>query len=103
MAFRKRPSLRAHRQLSPKYGIHIRRLIRVSKEELEGLNTLRFPCNLCKHWLPALAFYAQVLHLGSEASDDSVCLERYEVKAEDFKGRETVVIFEDCAADIGQG
>jgi hypothetical protein len=50
-----------------------------------------------------LAFYAQVSHPESEAHDDAVYLERYEVKAEGFKGRETVVVCEDCAEDLGQG
>lgn len=103
MTFRKTLSTRAHTKSSAKYGFHSRRLIRVSKEKLESLNTLRFHCNLCKRWLPALAFYAQVAHPESEASADAVYLARYEVKAEGFRGRETVVICEDCAADMGQG
>ncbi len=103
MTFKKTRSIRAHQQPSPKYGTHSRKLIRVSKKNLESLSTLRFHCNLCKRWLPALAFYAQVPHPGSEASDDTGYLARYEVKAEGFKGRETVVICEDCAADIGKG
>jgi hypothetical protein len=101
MTYKKTRSIRAHQQPSPKYGTHSRRLIGVSKEELESLNTLRFHCNLCKRWLPALAFYAQVAHPESEASEDAVYFERYEVKAEGFKGRETVVVCEDCAADLG--
>ena len=103
MPFSKTRSTRAHKKSSAKHGIHSRRLIRVSKEKLETLNTLRFHCNLCKRWLPALAFYAQVAHSKSEASDDAVYLARYEIKAEGFKGRETVVSCEDCAADTGQG
>ena len=102
MTFRKTRSIRAHKQSPPKYGIHSRRLIRVSKERFESLNTLRFHCNLCKRWLPALAFYAQVAHPESEASGDTVYLERYEVKVEGSKGREKVVICEDCAADMGE-
>ena len=78
-------------------------LIRVAKERFESLNTLRFHCNLCKRWLPALAFYTQVDHQESEAGNDEVYLARYEVKAEGFKGRETVVVCEDCAEDLGQG
>ena len=103
MTFKKTRSIRTHQQPSPKHGIHSRRLMRVSKEKLEGLSTLRFHCNLCRRWLPALAFYTQVADPESEASDDAVYLARYEVKAEGFKGRETIVICEDCAADIGQG
>ena len=102
MIFRKTRSLRAHQRPSPRHGIHSRKLIRVSKENLESLRTLRFHCNLCKRWLPALAFYAQAAHPESEASDDAIYLARYEVKAEGFEGRETVVVCEDCAADIGQ-
>jgi hypothetical protein len=103
MIFRKKRSVRAHQKPSPKHGIHSRRPIRVSKENLENLNAFRFHCNLCKRWLPASAFYAQVAHPESEASDDAVYLARYEVKAEGFKGRETVGVCADCAADIGQG
>jgi len=103
MTFRKTRRIRAHKQPSPKYGIHRRRLIRVSKEKLESLNTLRFHCNLCKRWLPALAFYAEIAHHESEASDNAVYLARYEVKAEGFKGRENVVVCEDCAMDTAQG
>jgi hypothetical protein len=75
----------------------------VSKENLESLKTLRFHCNLCKRWLPALGFYAQVAPPESEAYDDAIYLARYEVKAEGFEGRETVVVCEDCAADMNQG
>jgi len=103
MTSRKSRSLRVHRQLSPEPGIHSRRLIRVSKEKLSNLTTLRFHCNLCKRWLPALAFYAQLVHHESEASDDAVYLVRYEVKVEGFKGRETVVVCEDCTKDRGRG
>jgi len=102
MTFRKISKTGTHKKSSAKYGIHSRRLIRISKEKLESLNTLRLYCNLCKRWLPALAFYAQVQATDSGASDDAAYLARYEVKAEGFKGRETVVICEDCAADIGQ-
>jgi hypothetical protein len=103
MTFRKTRSIPAHKKPSPEYGIHSRKLIRVSKAKLESLNTLRFHCNLCKRWLPALAFYTQVEHQEGEASDDAVYLARYEVEAEGFKGRETVVVCEDCAMDVGQG
>ena len=103
MTSKKTRSIRAHPQPSPKYGIYSRRLIRVSKENLASLSTLRLHCNLCKRWLPALAFYAQVAHPESKAANDTIYLERYEVKAEGFKGRETIVVCEDCAADIGQG
>ena len=103
MTFKKTRSMRACKKPSPKYGIHSRKLIRVAKERFESLNTLRFHCNLCKRWLPALAFYAQVAPPESEASEEAVYLERYEVKAEGFKGRETVVVCEECATDIGQG
>jgi hypothetical protein len=102
MTSRKTRSIRAHQQPSPKYGIYSRRLIRVSKEKLESLNTLRFRCNLCKRWLPALAFYAQTDQPGNEAADDNIYLARHEVEAEGFKGRDTVVVCEDCAADMGQ-
>ena len=102
MTSKKTRSIRSHPQPSPKYGIYNRRLMRVSKEKLESLNTLRFRCNLCKRWLPALAFYAQVANPESEAANDAIYLERYEVKAEGFKGRETVVVCEECAADMGQ-
>ena len=98
----KSDKIRAHQRPSRELGIKKRSFIRASKEKLESLNTLTFHCNLCKRWLPALAFYAQVEHPESEASD-AVYLARYEVKAEGFKGRETVVVCEDCAADIGQG
>lgn len=100
MVFKKTHKTREHNKSSVKYGIHSRSLIRVSKEKLENLNTLRLHCNLCKRWLPALAFYAQVEHPEGETSGDAVYLERYEVKAEGFKGRETVVICEDCAEDV---
>jgi uncharacterized protein YjaG (DUF416 family) len=103
MTFGKTRKTRAHLKPPPEFGIKKRTFIRVSREKLESLNTLRFHCNLCKRWLPALAFYAQVEHPESEASDDAVYLVRYEVKAEGFKGRETVVVCEDCAEDIGQG
>jgi hypothetical protein len=103
MTSRKTRSLRAQQQPSPKHGIHSRRLIRVSKEKLESLHTLRFHCNLCKRWLPALAFYAEVEDQGNEASDDAVYLARYEVNLEGFKGRENVVVCKDCAEDMGQG
>jgi hypothetical protein len=103
MTSRKTRSLRAQQKPSPKHGVHSRKLIRVSKEKLESLHTLRFHCNLCKRWLPALAFYAEVVDHASEASDDStVYLARYEVKVEGFKGRENVVVCKDCAADRGQ-
>jgi hypothetical protein len=102
MTFTKTDKAGTHKKSSAKYGVHSRSLIRISREKLESLNTLRLYCNFCKRWLPALAFYTQVAHSHSEASDDAVHLARYEVKAEGFKGRETVVICEDCAADIGQ-
>jgi len=102
MSFRKIGKTGTHEKSSARHGIHSRRLIRISREKLDSLNTLRLYCNLCKRWLPALAFYAQVQHADSEASDGAAYLARYEVKAEGFKGRETVVICEDCAADIGQ-
>jgi len=101
MVFRKTNKTPDHKKSSAKYGIHSRSIIRVSKEKLESLNTLRLHCDLCKRWLPALAFYAQVEHSDSETSGDAVYLERYEVKAEGFKGRETVVVCEDCAESIG--
>jgi hypothetical protein len=103
MTPRRTSKIRVHQRPSPEFGIKKRSFIRASKEKLESLHTLRFHCNLCKRWLPALAFYAQVEHPESKASDDAVYLERYEVKAEGFKGRETVVVCEDCAADIGGG
>ena len=103
MTYKKTRSIRVHQQPSPKYGIHSGKLIRVAKERFESLNTLRFHCNLCRRWLPALTFYAQVAPPESEASDDAVYLKRYEVKVEGFKGRETVVVCEDCAEDLGQG
>jgi len=103
MTFRKTSKTRDRRQPSPEFGIKKRSFIRASKENLERLGSLRFHCNLCKRWLPALAFYAQVSHPESEAADDTVYLARYEVKAEGFKGRETVVICEDCAESVGQG
>lgn len=102
MTSRKTRSLRVPQKPSPKHGVHSRKLIRVSKEKLESLNTLRFHCNLCKRWLPALAFYAEVTDDASEASDGAVYLARYEVKVEGFKGRENVVVCKDCAADLGQ-
>jgi hypothetical protein len=102
MTFRKIGKTGTHKKSPARHGIHSRRLIRISREKLENLNTLRLYCNLCKRWLPALAFYAQVQHADSEASDGAAYLARYEVKAEGFKGRETVAICEDCAADIGQ-
>ena len=102
MSFRKTRSIKAHKQPSPKYGVHSRRLICVPKERLESLNTLRFHCNLCKRWLPAQAFYARVADPKSEVSDDAVHLERYEVKVEGFKGRETIVVCEDCAEGMDQ-
>ncbi|MCG6979961.1 MAG: hypothetical protein LJE88_00985 [Deltaproteobacteria bacterium] len=101
MAFRKTRKIHEYNKSSAKYGIHSRSLIRVSKEKLESLNTLRLHCNLCKRWLPALAFYAQVEQPEGETSSDAVYLERYEVKVEGFKGRETIVICEDCAEDVG--
>jgi hypothetical protein len=103
MTSRKTRSIKTHQQTSPEYGIHSRRLIRVSKKNLERLSTLRFHCNFCKRWLPALAFYTQVAHAESEAANDAIHLERYEVKAEGFKGRETVVVCEECAVNLGQG
>ena len=103
MSFRKTRSVQADQRPSPEFGIKKRSFIRASREKLKSLNTLRFHCNLCKRWLPALAFYAQVEPPESEASDDAVYLARYEIKAEGFKGRETVVVCEDCAADVGQG
>ena len=103
MTYRKTHKTRARGQPSPNFGIKKRSYIRASKANLDRLGSLRFHCNLCKRWLPALAFYAQVVHPESEASDDTVYLERYEVKVEGFKGRETVVVCDDCAADIGQG
>ena len=103
MTFGKTPKTRAQLKPSPEFGIKKRSFIRASKERLASLNTLRFHCNLCKRWLPALAFYAQVEHPESEASDECVYLARYEVKAEGFKGRETVVVCQDCAADVGEG
>jgi hypothetical protein len=103
MIFRKTRSVRTHQQPSSKHGIHSRRLIRVSKENLENLNAFRFHCNLCKRWLPTSAFYAQVAHPEGEASDDAVYLARYEVKAEGFKGHETVGVCADCAKGIDQG
>lgn len=101
MTFKKTPSVGVRKQTAAKYGIHSRRLISVSKEHLESLSTLRLHCNLCKRWLPALAFYAQVEHPDSKSADEVIYLERYEIKAEGFKGRETVVICEDCAAETG--
>jgi hypothetical protein len=103
MNSRKTRSLRAQQKPSPKHGVHSRRLIRVSKEKLESLNTLRFHCNLCKRWLPALKFYAEVEDQGSETPDNAVYLARHEIKVEGFKGRENVVVCEDCAVDMGQG
>jgi hypothetical protein len=102
MNSRKTRSLRAQQKPSPKHGVHSRKLIRVSKEKLESLNTLRFHCNVCKRWLPALAFYAEVKDQGKEASDDAVYLARHEVKVEGLKGQEKVVVCEDCAKDMGQ-
>ena len=102
MTFRKTRSLRAQQQPSPKHGIRSRRLIRVSKENLESLTTLRFHCNRCRRWLPALAFYTQVGYPESAASDDAVYLARHEIKAESSKGHDTVVICEDCAEAIRQ-
>ena len=103
MTYRKTRKTRARGQQSPEFGIKKRSYIRASKANLERLGSLRFHCNLCKRWLPALAFYAQVVHPESEASDDAAYLARYEVEAEGFKGRETVVVCEDCAEDLGQG
>ena len=102
MTYRKTRKTRARGQPSPEFGIKKRSYIRASKANLERLGSLRFHCNLCKRWLPALAFYTQVDHQESEAGDDAVYLARYEVKAEGFKGRETVVVCEDCAEDLGQ-
>jgi hypothetical protein len=103
MIFRKARRILAHQQPPPKHGIHSRRLIRVSKENLENLNAFRFHCNLCKRWHPASAFYAQVAHPEGEASDDAVYLARYEVKAEGFKEREAVGVCAYCAKGIDQG
>lgn len=101
MTYRKTGKTRARGQPSPEFGIKKRSYIRASKENLNRLGSLRFHCNLCKRWLPALAFYAQVRHPEEEVSDDEVYLARYEVKTEGFKGRETVVACEDCAGDLG--
>ena len=103
MKYREIRKTRTQQRPSPRHGIYSRRLIRLSKENRQNLKTLRFHCNLCKRWLPAIAFYAEVTHPESESSDDAAYLERYEVKAEGFKGRESVVICQDCATDIGQG
>jgi len=97
MTKKRTSKIRSHRQPSPQIGIHRRNIICVSKSTLERLSTFRLHCNLCKRWLPALAFYAQVVHPEGEAAEDTVHLARYEVKAEGFKGRDTVVVCEDCA------
>ena len=88
---------KAQRQPSPEFGIHKHSFICASKETLERLSTYRLRCDLCKRWLAALAFYAQVGHTESEGVKDAVYLARYEVKAEGFKRRDTVVVCEDCA------
>jgi hypothetical protein len=102
MTYRKTGKTQARGKPSPEFGIKKRSYIRASKANLERLARLRFHCNLCKNWLPALAFYTQVAHSENEVPDDAVYLARYEAKVEGFKGRETVVVCEDCAEDMSQ-
>jgi hypothetical protein len=97
MSYKRSRKTRAQRRPSAEFGIHERSFICVSKETLERLSTFRLRCNLCKRWLPALAFYAQVDRPESKSTQDVIYLARYEVKAEGFKGRHTVVVCEDCA------
>ena len=97
MISKKAREVKVQRQPSPQFEIHNHSFICVSKETLERLSTYRLRCELCKRWLAALAFYAQVGHTESEGVKDAVYLARYEVKVEGFKGCDTVAVCEDCA------